>query len=153
MAQNARTGSREVAARLHSVAIHLLRRVRRVDEGMGLSPARASALSVLVFGGERTIGELAAAEQVTAPTMTRLVTGLEKDGYLKRSSDPLDGRVTRVSATPKGRKVLEEGRDRRVAELLEMLTSLSASEQATVERAVALLERALRQPAGASQEE
>jgi len=147
MNRNARA-PRETAARLHSVAIHLLRRVRRVDVETGLSPARASALSVLVFGGERSVGELAAAEQVTAPTMTRLVAGLEKDGYVKRSPDATDGRVTRVSATARGRRVLEEGRDRRVAEVLEVLSALTAPEQATVARAVEALERALRSGSG-----
>jgi hypothetical protein len=64
---------REAADRIHSAAIHLLRRVREVDtKTMGLSPARASALSVLVFGGARSLTELAEAERVTAATMSRL---------------------------------------------------------------------------------
>jgi DNA-binding MarR family transcriptional regulator len=136
------------ASRLHSVAIHLLRRVRRVDVESGLSPARASALSVLVFGGVRTIGELAVAEQVAAPTMTRLLAGLEKDGYVRRAPDPDDGRVTRVSATARGKRVLEEGRDRRVAEVMSLLSTLTPTERATIAKAVAALERALRDAAG-----
>ena len=62
-----------VADHLHSAAIHLLRLVRRRDAETGLSPARLSALSVLVFGGPRTVGDLAADEQVRSPTMSRLV--------------------------------------------------------------------------------
>ena len=84
--------NRSLADRLHSAAIHLLRRLRRHDEAMGLSPARASALSVVVFGGPVTIGQLARAEQVSAPTMTRLIVGMERDGLVRRDADACDGR-------------------------------------------------------------
>jgi DNA-binding MarR family transcriptional regulator len=80
--------------------------------------------------------------------MTRLLAGLEQDGFVKRSPDPTDGRVTRVSATARGRKVLEQGRDRRVAEVMAVLSTLTESERSTIARAVAALERALRGPAG-----
>src|SRR3954463_14052103 len=66
----------ELADRLHSTAIHLLRRVRKQDVAIGQGPARLSALSVLVFGGPKTLGELAAAEQVKPPTMSRIVAGV-----------------------------------------------------------------------------
>src|SRR5919199_1876113 len=82
---------RAVADRLHSAAIHLLRRLRKVDEASGLSAPRLSALSVLVFAGPRTLGELAAAEQVRPPTMTRLVRALERSGLVTREHDPDDG--------------------------------------------------------------
>lgn len=131
------------ASRLHSLAIHLLRRVRIADAEAGLSAARLSALSVLVFGGERTIGELAAAEQVSAPTMTRLVDGLERDGLARRRRGRSDGRVTRVAATAKGRRILEAGRDRRVALVAELLSGLDASERAALETVLDALETAL----------
>src|SRR5258708_32539206 len=67
-----------LADRLHSAAIHLLRRVRSQDTVTGEGPARLSALSVLVFSGPKTLGELAAAEQVKPPTMSRIVAGLER---------------------------------------------------------------------------
>src|SRR5712691_9907673 len=92
--------TRTTADRLHSAAIHLLRRLRRQDEAMGLTPARASALSVLVFGGPVTLGALAQAEQVSAPTVTRLVVGMERDGLVRREADPHDGRVVWLRATP-----------------------------------------------------
>jgi len=69
-----------VADRLHSAAIHLLRRVRKQDVATGEGPARLSALSVLVFGGQKTLSELAAAEQVKPPTMSRIVAGLARNG-------------------------------------------------------------------------
>ena len=66
-----------IADRLHSAAIHLLRRVRKQDAATGEGPARLSALSVLVFGGgPMTLGQLAQAEQVRPPTMSRIVSGL-----------------------------------------------------------------------------
>lgn len=136
-----------LAARLHSVAIHMLRRVRRDDPMMGLTPSRASALSVLVFGGARTIGELASAEQVKAPTMTRLVSALEAAGYVTRQADAADGRVVRVAATAKGQLALEEGRHRRVMHMLELLARLKPEEVAVVAAAVGTLERALSEDA------
>jgi DNA-binding MarR family transcriptional regulator len=136
-----------LATRLHAVAIHLLRRVRRTDTLMGVSPARASVLSVLVFGGPRTIGELAELEQVRAPTMTRLVTGLESDGYAVRKADARDGRVVVVHATSKGRRVLERGRDLRVRQIESVLSALTPAESNALSRAVAALERELSTPA------
>src|SRR5499425_3166797 len=73
-----------IGDRLHSAAIHLLRRLRIRDSGSGIGPAQLSALSVLVFGGQRSLGELAEAEQVRPPTMSRIVSGLERAGLLKR---------------------------------------------------------------------
>ena len=138
-------GEVEVATRLHSVAIHLLRRVRRGDEALGLSAARLSALSVVGFGGPRTLGELAAAEQVQPPTMTRIVAALEQDGLVTRTADPEDRRVFRVQITDKGRRILEQGRSRRTALLAEQLRALSPDDLATVERATAILEHLLGQ--------
>ncbi|MGH7719573.1 MAG: MarR family winged helix-turn-helix transcriptional regulator, partial [Gemmatimonadaceae bacterium] len=129
-----------VADRLHSAAIHLLRRVRREDDRIGLSAPRLSALSVLVFGGPRTLGQLAAAEQVRPPTMTRLVTALEKRGLVKREPVPSDGRLTRIHATPKGRAVMLKGRARRVEALAEELRRLDSEEVATLARAAEIVE-------------
>jgi DNA-binding MarR family transcriptional regulator len=137
-------GTHELAARLHSVAIHLLRRVRRTDVRMGLSPARASVLSVLVFGGPRSIGDLAETEQVRPPTMTRLVTGLETDGFVTRSPDPRDARSVIVRATAKGRRVLERGRRLRVEQIEALLADVPPAETRALAEAVALLERELR---------
>ena len=121
---------RVVADQLHSAAIHLLRRLRKVDEASGLTAARLSALSVLVFGGPATLGELASAEQVSAPTMSRLVSGLERDGYVVREPHEQDARSVRVRATAEGRRVLVQGRERRVAELVGLLEQTSPAELA-----------------------
>jgi DNA-binding MarR family transcriptional regulator len=133
----------EAADRFHSAAIHALRHVRREDPASGLSAARLSALSVLVFGGPRTLGELAAAEQVRPATMTRIAQSLVEDGYARRAGDPEDGRVVRLSATAKGKRVMQQGRERRVANLARLLERLSGEEVTRVREAAALVERAL----------
>lgn len=133
----------ELADRLHSLAIHLLRRVRGADVSSGLTASRLSALSVLVYGGARSVGELAAAEQVTAPTMSRLVTGLEREGLVERLADPADGRRVRVEVTAAGVAAMQAARSARVARVEELLSSLDASDRATVRAAVELLEAAI----------
>lgn len=131
-----------IAAKLHSVAIHLLRRLREADAASGLSPARLSALSVLTFGGTCTLGELAAAEQVTAPTMTRLVQSLEKDGLVARSSAE-DRRTVVLAATKRGREVLQRARGLRVARFTELLSAAKPPELRILESAAATLARLL----------
>lgn len=128
-----------LADQLHSAAIHLLRQLRREDDASGISAPRLSALSVVVFGGPLTLGQLAAAEQVKPPTMTRIVTGLENDGLVQRIGDPRDRRLTRIRATVKGQKVLAAGRARRVERLAAAVRELRGSELAELTRGVQLL--------------
>ena len=141
------TGSRQappavrvVADRLHSAAIHLLRRLRVEDKALGLSGPRASALSVLVFRGPVTMGALAEAEQVRRPTITRLVDGLERRGLARRVEDAADGRVQLVEATAAGKRLLQKGRARRVARLMEAIAHLSGDDQKVLARAAELVE-------------
>ena len=129
-----------LADRLHSAAIHLLRRLRTEDAAAGLSAPRLSALSVIVFAGSIRLGELAAAEQVRPPTISRLVRELEAEGLVARVPDPDDGRVQRVRATAKGRRLLERGRARRVARLAEDLSGLAAKDRRALDRAAKILE-------------
>jgi DNA-binding MarR family transcriptional regulator len=129
------------ADRLHAAAIHLLRRLRREDTATGIAPARLSALSVLVFGGPMNLTALAAAEQVQAPTMTRVVQALEAEGLVRREEVAGDRRGTRLVATTRGRRVLEAGRRRRIARLAADLAGLSRADRAALERAAAVLER------------
>ena len=136
-----------VADRLHSAALHLLRRLRTEDDALGISPPRLSALSVVVYAGPIGIGSLAAAEGVAAPTMTRLVDGLEHDRLVRRTADPSDARGVLVEATSEGRRVLAKGRRQRVRTLAEGLTALSATELADIRRGAELIERITREPA------
>ena len=128
-----------LADRLHSAAIHLLRHVRKQDVATGEGPARLSALSVLVFGGPKTLGELAAAEQVKPPTMSRIVAGLERSRLIKISNDPKDARRMCIRPTAKGTRLLYKGRDLRVADLAAHLESLTPTELAILGEAVEIL--------------
>jgi len=133
-----------MAGRLHGVAIRLLRMVRREDKESGISGPRLSALSVIVFGGPTSLASLAAAEQVSAPTMSRIVEGLAAAGLVTREPEPGNRRRVRIAATEAGAKLLEEGRRRRVRLLSARLALLAESERRALERAVELLERAVR---------
>ena len=112
---------------LHSAAIHLLRKVRAQDRSTGIGPAQLSALSVLVFGGPRSLKELAEAEQVRPPTMSRIVVGLERTRLVRRKTTD-DKRRMLLEATARGVKILQEGRRRRVAMLVRALQELSEDE-------------------------
>lgn len=141
-----------LADRLHAAAIRLLRRLRKSDEAMGLSAPQASTLSVLTFGGAQTLNGLADAEQVRAPTMSRLVAELERGGLATKTVDATDRRVVRIAATALGKRLLEEGRARRLATLKAELSRLARDERAELARAVSILERLGRPPqSGAAQ--
>lgn len=134
----------QVAARLHSASIRLLRLLRREDDSSGLSAPRLSALSVLVFAGPMSLAELAAAEQVRPPTMSRVVDGLVEAGLVTREAKPGDRRSVCITATEEGRRLLEAGRERRVHALTARLRTLAESEQRALARGVEILERVVR---------
>jgi len=133
----------DVADRLHSAAIHLLRRVRKQDIATGEGPARLSALSVLVFGGPKTLKELAAAEQVKPPTMSRIVAGLERSRLVEITEDPEDARRMRIATTPKGTQLLQKGREMRINYLAAQLERLTPGELTRLGDAVEILARLL----------
>lgn len=133
--------SDELADRWHSLAIRLLRGLRREDLQAGLTGPRLSALSVIVFGGPITLGELAAAEQVKPPTMTRLVRALEEEQLVRREQDPDDGRIVRLRATAKGESLLHAGRARRVRRLAAPMGDLTAAERDILHEASEILAR------------
>jgi DNA-binding MarR family transcriptional regulator len=131
----------DIAERLHAGAIRLLRRVRAADAEAGVSPSALSAMSVLVFGGTMSLKDLAAAEQVTAPTMSKLVADLEAQGLAVKRADPADRRALRIEATAKGTRLLEEGRARRLALLRAELKAFAPGELAALDRAADLMLR------------
>ena len=148
-------GATELAARLAGLSTVLQRHLARADAGEGLTRARLSALALLVLGGPRTLGELAAAEHVRPPTMTRLVHAMEADGLVDRERNPSDGRSIIIRATPTGEKQLEHGRARQIAPLSESIAELDRAERLQLEDASDLLGRVLREsswePAEASE--
>src|SRR5437773_3851623 len=117
-----RAAETELADRLHSAAIHLLRRARRTDSLTGVSAAQLSALSVLM-SGPKTLGELATAEQVRAPTMSRLVSEMQRTGVARKVADRGDRRVVRVDATPKGLRALRRGRAMRIGAIQRLIAT------------------------------
>jgi DNA-binding MarR family transcriptional regulator len=130
-----------VADHIHSASIRLLRGLRRQDDKWGLSAPRLSALSVVVFGGPITLGDLARVEQVKPPTMTRLVQALEAARLVTRTADSGDARVMWIKATPKGRKLLFKGRAARVRALSKRLASFTSEEIESLDAAATLLLR------------
>ena len=146
MARSANRRERDVADRLHSAAIHLLRRARRTDPLTGVSPAQLSALSVLM-SGPKTLGDLAAAEQVRSPTMSRIVSEMERVGVARKTTDRDDARVVRVRATPKGLRALSRGRSMRIEAIERLISELDHEDLATIERAVGTIENLLGQRA------
>ena len=127
----------DTADRIHSAAIRLLRFVRREDTVAGLPPAQLSALSVLVFAGPQSLAALAAAEQVKPPTMSQLVAEMERKGLAVRT--PVDRRSIRISATEKGRRLMETGRKRRLARLTAALSRLPPDKLTTLRDAAAII--------------
>jgi len=132
-----------VADRLHSAAIHLLRRVRSQDTAAEVGPAQLSALSVLVFAGPATLGQLAAAEQVKPPTMSLIVAALKRRALVITKTDAHDARRMLIRATPKGIRLLQAARRRRIAHLARQVSRLTPAQLRRVQEAVEMLEKLL----------
>jgi DNA-binding MarR family transcriptional regulator len=133
----------DLADRLHSAAIHLLRLVRVQDAATGVAPARLSALSVIVFGGPISLNDLARAEQVRPPTMSRIVDALEAEGLARRRVNQQDRRAVLIEATARGAAILKQGRKRRVRFLATHLRRLSGAELKQIESAVRAIQKAM----------
>lgn len=137
----ARSDALDVATQLHSAAIRLLRAVRVADAETGVSAPKLSALSVLVFGGAKSLTQLAQAEQVTPATMSKLVSDLEAEGLVAKRADKADKRGLRIEVTAKGRALMEEGRRNRLAILHKRLAKLAPAERALLRDAAELMLR------------
>jgi DNA-binding MarR family transcriptional regulator len=135
----------EVADALHSAAIHLLRRLRVQDLASGIGPAKLSALSVLVFSRRAlSLAELADAEQVKNPTMSRLVAAMERDGLVSIAASTEDARAIKIRPTKKGERLLLAGKERRVNSLAKVLQDLNQSELRQLEQSLGLLRNVIR---------
>ena len=132
----------QVAARLRLVLNRLARRLRR-EAADDLSPSLISALVTIDVHGPITLGELAAHELVRPPSVTRMVTGLEQRGLVRREADAGDRRVARVSLTAEGRRVLRSTRTRKTAYLAKRLGRLDEAQLAALMDALPVLESLL----------
>ena len=135
----------QAADRLHSAAIHLLRRLRIRDRETGVGPAQLSALSVLVFAGPKSLAELAKAEQVKPTTMSRVVAGLLKAKLVSSKANKQDRRAVVIQATPKGIRTMQEGRRRRVEALAAVVGALAEDEIDKLNHAADIMESLSRQ--------
>lgn len=141
-----RTDPGKVAERLHAAAIRLIRHVRVVDSTAGISPPKLSVLSILAFVGVRSLKQLAEAEQVSAPTMSKLVADLQAAGLVKKESDPADKRGLLIAITAKGKVLMEESRRRRLALLERGFDGFTPAQLNTLSAAAELMLRATRSP-------
>jgi DNA-binding MarR family transcriptional regulator len=130
------------AARLRVALVRLTRALRqRANAGNDLTATVLGALGTIEVRGPITLGELAAAEDVQPPTMTRVVGRLEERGLVRRDVDPDDRRVSRVQLTETGRALIAQSRTRRDAFLAQRLAGLGPEELAAIEAALPVLER------------
>ncbi len=134
----------EMAARLHSSSVRLLRLARRDEEGAAIGGSRRSALAFVALAGPVSLAELAAAEQVRAPTMTRIVDSLVADGLVSRETNPDDRRAVRISATSAGLALVSQKGAEGASGLAGRLARLAESERRALYRGVELMERMLR---------
>jgi len=134
----------KTAEALHAAAVDLLRKLRRTDAASGLNAPRLSALSVIVFAGPLTLGQLADAEQVRPPTMTRIANALEARGLISKITNANDRRAIHISATIKGKRLLLYARHRRVASLTSQIDILPAQDHNTLQAALSIIDNLLR---------
>jgi DNA-binding MarR family transcriptional regulator len=138
---NPGTGLEGIASALNSGAIHLLRSMAATDRLAGLTRARLSALSVVVFGGPQSLRALAAAEGVAGPTMTRIVDGLEAAGLVERTQDSRDRRSVTIAATPAGDSLMRAAAQRRISAIAAAIAALPAADQRRLAAAAGLLDQ------------
>jgi DNA-binding MarR family transcriptional regulator len=131
----------QLAALLPDSINRLNRRLRRARPVGDLTVTQLSALTSLELGGALTPRELADAERVQPPTMTKIVSKLEERGLVQRSPHPTDGRQVILAPTETGRALLAEHRRARHAWLAKRLAELTADERETLRRAAEIIDR------------
>jgi DNA-binding MarR family transcriptional regulator len=130
------------AQRLRVALVRVTRALRRYDAD--LTQSQLSALATIADVGPLRLSALAAHEHVAASVATRVVASLEELGLVSRGVDPDDGRASLVRVTARGTATIHDLRSERTRELAERLARLSASEHATIERALDALEKLAR---------
>jgi DNA-binding MarR family transcriptional regulator len=128
----------QLATRLRLAVGRLHRRIRLASNDV--PPLQLSTLVSIEEHGPLRLGELAAREAVTAPTMTRVLAGLDERGLIVRTPDPEDARSVRVSLSEQGHAILEDVRSRRTALLDARLARLTDQQRAALVAALPALE-------------
>lgn len=129
----------ELAARLRVAVTRLHRRLRQ-ESFSGISPSQEAVLAAIKRLGRPTLGELAQAERVQPPTMTRVIRAMQSAGLVARHADAGDRRVSRVALTESGRSALERIRSMKTAYLAQRLARLDDDERARAAGLAMLLE-------------
>ncbi|MFI6865770.1 MarR family winged helix-turn-helix transcriptional regulator [Nocardia sp. NPDC050406] len=137
--EHAATDQLTEAAEVYLTLGRLWRMLRNSADVGALSPGSASALATLARSGPMRLGDLAAAERVTAPTMSRIVTGLEKQGYLARAADPGDGRAQLLSTTPAGADLVSGLTSARIQRFAAAMERLDTEQRAILTTALAVI--------------
>jgi DNA-binding MarR family transcriptional regulator len=141
MVRTSRVASAQLAAALRDSITRLNRRLRQARPMGDLTITQLSALTSLELGGALSPRELAEAERVQPPTLTKIVAKLEERGLVQRTPHPTDGRQVILGATEVGRAVVAEHKRARDEWLAKRLAALSPGERETLGRAAEILDR------------
>jgi DNA-binding MarR family transcriptional regulator len=131
---NQKTEARAIGRALFGLVAAAVR-----NQPRDMSLTSLSTLATLELTGPGRITDLAAIEGVTQPSMTALVTALERSGLVQRRSDPSDGRVALVTLTPDGMEYIRERRQAGVEDFVRLISELPADEANALAEAVAAL--------------
>lgn len=135
------SGQAGLASVLRVSVMRLARRLRNEREDTSLSLNQLSAMGTLARRGPLTLGELAAAERIQPPSMTRTVSALEARGLVVRDADADDRRLVIVRLSDEGKHMLAADRRRRDAWLNQRLRELTSDEREVLRRAIPVLEK------------
>ena len=130
-----------LASSLRLAVMRLARRMRSERADTSLTLTQLATLATLERRGPLTPRELAAAERVQPPSMTRIAASLEAAGLVTRTDHPTDGRQVLLAVAPTGVALLREDRRRREAWLAQQLRQLEPEELDVLRRATAVLDR------------
>lgn len=131
----------ELASALRLAVMRLARRMRAERADTSLTLSQLAALATLERHGAMTPRDLAAAERVQPPSLTRLAASLEEQGLITRTPHASDGRRVLLAVSASGVALLREDRRRREAWLAQQLAGLEPEERAGLEQATAVLDR------------
>lgn len=129
-----------IAATFHERISRLHRQLRSMELPRGMTPERLSTLSTITAQEPISVTALADRERVRPATMSRMVSSLEADGYVRRLNDKSDGRGVLVSVTPRGRRIFARAQHQRLQQLADALCELPPDQLETLTALATALE-------------